>query len=86
LSNVDEAAPSDDYFKTFLITLRAMTSQQPDKGKRMRRCLGQWSRYLKIGLLTIKGFFESVETHLPSLSSCWRQGAMESQMLTYEHL
>ncbi len=44
-----------------------MISHQPDTMKRMRRYLGQWSRWLKLGLTTIKEFATSVETHLPSL-------------------
>lgn len=72
----DEEQPNDEYFKNILITLQTMISHQPETEKRMRRYLGQWSRWLKIGLSTIKGFLESVEALLPSLFSCWRPGAM----------
>ena len=81
LYQADEVAPNDDTFKNFLITLQTMISHQPDTMKRMRRYLGQWTHWLKLGLSTIKEFATSVETHLPSLFSCWRPGAMESHGL-----
>ena len=40
LYQVNEAAPRDDYFKNFLISLLILASSNPDKVKRLRRYLG----------------------------------------------
>ena len=74
LYQVNEAPPSDDYFKNFLLSLLALASSNPDKVKRLRRYVGQWARWLKLGLSSIEAFAVSVQTALPSLFSCWSQG------------
>jgi RNA-directed DNA polymerase len=78
LYQVNEAAPSDDYFKNFLISLLARASHNPDKVKRLRRYIGQWARWLKLGLSSIEAFAVCVQTLLPSLFSCWSPGACSS--------
>lgn len=77
----DEEQPNDEYFKNFLITLRALISHQPDKEKWLRRYLAQWQHWVFLGLSTIKGFLADVETHLPSLLHVRGMGAMESHGL-----
>jgi RNA-directed DNA polymerase len=75
LYQVDEKAPCDEDVKNLVLSLEARASKQPDILKRMRLYTGQWARWLKCGLSTIKEFETSVQTLLPSLFSCWSQGA-----------
>ncbi len=66
--------PCDDYFKNFLISLLSLASSTPDKIKRLRRYVGQWARWLKLGLSSMEAFAACVQTALPSLFSCWSLG------------
>jgi hypothetical protein len=75
LYQANEVAPTDSYFKNILTPLLSLAAQKPDALATTRRYLGQWARWLKVGLSTIEGFENAVQTHLPSISSCWILGA-----------
>ncbi len=75
LYQVSEAAPTDRYFKNILTHLLDLADKKPDALATTRRYVGQWARWLKLGLSTIKGFESSVQALLPSVSSCWTPGA-----------
>jgi hypothetical protein len=68
---VNEAAPTDAYFNDTLTHLLSLAASRPDVLANLRRYVGQWSRWLKLGLSTIKDFELSVQVFLPSISSCW---------------
>lgn len=70
----NEAAPTNGYFQEILRALRTMMRKKPEIGAMLRRYLGQWARWLKLGLSAIAGFESDVQTQLPSLFSCWSQG------------
>lgn len=72
---VNEPAPTDDYFQGILSHLLSLAAQRPDMIATMRRYVGQWTRWLKLGLSTIKEFESSVQSFLPTISSCWIAGA-----------
>jgi RNA-directed DNA polymerase len=72
---VSEAAPTDAYFQSIIAHLLSLAAQKPDAFAAMRKYIGQWSRWLKLGMSSIKEFETYVLTLLPSLSSCWRPGA-----------
>ena len=72
----NEAAPTDGYFKDTLTHLLTLAAQKPDVLTRMRRYVGQWSRWLRLGLSTSNDFEVSVQNHLPGIFSCWVPGAM----------
>jgi len=76
---VNEQAPTDAYFKNILTHLLSLVAQTPDTLATLRRYVGQWARWLKLGLKTIEGFECHVQTLLPSIASCWMPGA---QVLT----
>ena len=72
---VNEAAPTDAYFKGALERLMAQAASKPDTLAGMRRYVGQWNLWLRLGLSTVEGFGNSVQTLLPSVFSCWTPGA-----------
>ena len=72
---VSEAAPTDAYFQSIIAHLLSLAAQKPDAFAAMRKYIGQWSRWLKLGMSSIKEFETYVLTLLPSLSACWRPGA-----------
>ena len=71
----NEPAPTDEYFSTILADLLVLSDQKPEKLATMRRYLGQWSRWLKLGLSTIKELEQCVQDLLPGIASCWIPGA-----------
>lgn len=73
---VNEPAPTDGYFKDILAHLLTLAAQKPDTLATMRRYVGKWSRWLKLGLTTSNDFEVSVQNHLPGIFSCWAPGAM----------
>ena len=81
LYQVNEEAPCDNYFKNVLTTLLELSSTHPDILKRVRRYVGQWARWLKLGLSALKEFATCVQTDLPSLFSCWSSGAKTTMVL-----
>ena len=72
---VDEPAPTEEYFQNILKELSALAAQKPGILATLRRYVRKWTAWLKLGLSTIKGFEQAVQTLLPSLYSCWRPGA-----------
>ena len=76
LYQANEAAPTDGYFKNILTHLLDLAAKMPDALATSRRYVGQWARWLKLGLASIKAFESSVLTFLPSVSSCWTPGAL----------
>lgn len=71
---VYEAPPTNEQLQYSLSALLARGSTRPDLFRRMQRYIGQWSRWLKLGLLMLDKFAHSVQTYLPCLFSCWTQG------------
>ena len=76
LYHVNEEAPSDEDFKNLYNAHLALTQKQPDKMKRMRRYVEQWTCWLQLGLTMIKELETSVQALLPSLFSHWSTGAL----------
>jgi hypothetical protein len=76
---VNEPAPTDAYFKDILTHLLSLAASRPDTLATLRRYVGQWACWLKLGLKTIEGFELHVQTLLPGIASCWVPGA---QVLT----
>jgi len=72
---VNEAAPTDEYFKNILAYLLSRAALKPDIFATMRRYVGRWTRWLKSGLRTLTAFDTSVQMQLPCIFSCWIQGA-----------
>ncbi len=72
---VNEPAPTEVYFQNILTHLLALAANQPDTLVTMRRYVGQWARWLKLGLSTLEEFEENVQTFLPGIASCWMPGA-----------
>jgi hypothetical protein len=68
---VNEEAPCDDMLRDIITSLVDNTFGVQDVSKRIRQYIGQWSRWVRIGLSTIDAFIVSIKTHLPSLASCW---------------
>jgi len=74
LYQVDEGAPKDEDFKNVLLFLLT-ASQQPERLKRLRKYIDQWTCWLKWGLTMIKELETCVHAFLPSLFSHWSAGA-----------
>lgn len=74
LYQVDEPAPKDEDFKNILFPLLA-ASKQPERLKRLRKYIDQWTCWLKLGLTMIKELETCVHAFLPSLFSHWSAGA-----------
>lgn len=72
---VNESAPTEAYFSDTLAHLLSLAAHKPDVRARMQRYIGQWSRWTKLGLTTIKEFETCVQTLLPGLYSCWKPSA-----------
>ena len=72
---VNEPAPTDAWFRNILAQLISLAAQKPDRVVTMRRYVGKWTRWLKLGLSTLKEFELCVQTQPPSISSCWVAGA-----------
>jgi hypothetical protein len=72
---VNEPAPTEEYFQNILHNLLALATHKPDTLAILRRYVGRWARWLKSGLSTITAFEVSVQTLLPGISSCWIPGA-----------
>jgi len=68
---VNEEAPTDEFFTKTLGHLLSLAAQKPAVLASMRRYLGQWARWLKLGLTTIKDFELCVKVYLPGITSCW---------------
>lgn len=79
---VNEPAPKDAYFKNILTHLSSLAAHNPETLATMRRYVGFWARWLKLGLTTIEGFENCVQALLPSIVSCWMPGA---QVLTLDN-
>lgn len=79
---VNEPAPTDAYFKNIITHLLSLAASSPDTLATLRRYVGQWARWLKLGLKTIEEFEHGVQSLLPSISSCWMPGA---QVLTLDN-
>ena len=71
---VNEPAPTDGYFKNILENLLELSAQRPDSFAVLRRYIGRWARWLKLGLSTLSELQLNVEAHLPSIFSCWLPG------------
>jgi hypothetical protein len=72
---VNEPTPTDDYFQGILSLLLSLAAQRRDMFVTMRRYVGKWTRWLKLGSSTLKEFETSVQTLLPTIFSCWIAGA-----------
>ncbi len=72
---VNEAAPTDAYFKGTLTRLLTLAASKPDALAGMLRYIELWKRWLKLGLSTIEGFETYLQTLLPSIMSCWAAAA-----------
>lgn len=75
LYQVDEAAPKDEDFKKILPTLLG-GAKKPERLKRLRKYIDQWTCWLRVGLTEIKEFESCVQTFLPSLFLHWSPGAL----------
>jgi hypothetical protein len=75
LYKTNEVAPTDAFFKNALASLYSLASKLPDTIAKLRRYVGQWARWLKLGLSSIKEFETCVQKLLPGVSSCWTPGA-----------
>jgi RNA-directed DNA polymerase len=71
----NEPAPTDAYFQNTLNHLLSLAAYKPDVVARMRRYLGQWACWLKLGLSTNNVFETCVQTQLPGIYLCWTPGA-----------
>ena len=74
LYQVDEGAPKDEDFKNILFPLLA-AAKQPERLKRLRKYIDQWTRWLNSGLTMIKELETCVHAFLPSLFLHWSSGA-----------
>ena len=72
---VNEPAPTDAYFKDILTHLLSLAASRPDTLATLRRYVGQWTRWLKLGLSSLTAFEECVQALLPSIASCWIRDA-----------
>ncbi len=72
---VDEPAPTELYFQNIIARLLSLAVGNPDTLVTMRRYVGQWALWLKLGLSTLKEFEDNVQTLLPNIASCWMPGA-----------
>lgn len=70
--HVNEPAPTEDYVQNIFAELSA---RAPGTLAIMRKYLGKWARWLRLGLSTIKAFETSVQMLLPSVFSCWTPGS-----------
>ncbi|MBX9621096.1 MAG: hypothetical protein K2X28_03560 [Alphaproteobacteria bacterium] len=70
LYQVNEGAPKDEDFKNILFLLVA-AAKQPDRLKRVRQYIDQWTCWLKLGLTMIKELETCVHSFLPSLFLHW---------------
>jgi RNA-directed DNA polymerase len=68
---VNEAEPTNGFFQNILKHLLTLAAQKPGTLAIMRRYVGQWACWLKLGLSTIEAFETSVRTLLPGIFSCW---------------
>jgi hypothetical protein len=68
---VNEAAPTEAYASDILARLMLRAARSPDTLARMRRYLGKWATWLKLGLSTIEEFEPYVQSFLPCIFSCW---------------
>jgi len=73
----NEAVPTDDFFTNSQNHLLSLAASKPDIQAKMRRYLGQWARWTKIGLSTIKDFEFFVQVFLPGIFSCWISSAKQ---------
>ena len=74
LYQVDEGAPKDEDFKNILLPLLA-AAKRPERLKRLRKYIDQWTCWLKLGLTMIKELETCVHAFLPSLFLHWSAGA-----------
>jgi hypothetical protein len=72
---VNEPAPTDAYFNNIIVHLLSLAASNLDTFAVMRRYVGQWARWLKFGISSIKEFETHVLTFLPGIVSCWTPGA-----------
>ena len=72
---VHEAPPTDQQLQQSFTALLARVSNMPDLLRRMRWYIGQWARWLKLGLSMLEEFALCVQSYLPCLFSCWTPGA-----------
>jgi RNA-directed DNA polymerase len=68
---VNEAAPTDDYFKNIIAHLLSLAARIPDALATTRQYIGKWACWLKLGLSSIEEFESYVQALLPSVFSCW---------------
>jgi RNA-directed DNA polymerase len=73
--HVNEPAPTEEYFRNILKHLLSKAAHRPDTLATLRRYVGQWAHWTKLGLSTITAFETCVQTLLPSIASCWIPGA-----------
>jgi RNA-directed DNA polymerase len=71
---VNEPAPTEAYCQNILGHLLALAAHKRDALATMRRYVGQWARWLKLGRSSLTAFEGCVQTLLPSISSCWIPG------------
>ena len=72
---VNESAPTEEEVHSTFSQLWALTAQAPDTLAILWKYIGQWARWLRLGLSTIKAFEECVQMLLPSVFACWAPGA-----------
>jgi hypothetical protein len=73
--HVNEPAPTNEFFTNTLNHLLSLAASKPDILGVMRRYIGQWARWTKIGLSTIKDFEHYVQVFLPDIFSLWMSRA-----------
>jgi hypothetical protein len=72
---VNEPAPTEEGVQNNFAQLLALAAHAPGTLAIMRKYIGQWTRWLRLGLSTIKAFETSDPMLLPSVSACWTPGA-----------
>lgn len=60
--HVNEPAPTEEYFRNILKHLLALAAHKPDTLATLRRYVGQWAHWTKLGLSTITAFETCVQT------------------------
>ena len=72
---VNEPAPTEEEVQNNFAQLLTLAAHAPGTLAIMRKYIGQWARWLRLGLSTIKAFEECVQMLLPSVFACWAPGA-----------
>lgn len=81
---VNEPAPTEEYFQNILEYLLKLAAQRPDSLATLRMYLGRWARWLKCGIDTFTEFELHVQALLPSIASCWMPGTQVFTLGLYQ--